>query len=373
MRIVHVANEVVSTGNGIANSAVDLACLQAEAGHDVSFISSGGGYVDLLQRHNVRHYQKYLYPKSIIKLLRSAPEIRKLIMNIGPDIVHAHMITPAILMRLGRDYAGFGNFGLVTTIHNEWRLSADLMRAGDRVIVLSENGKKNFKGRGFPEHKLCVVRHGILKSPRRREELYWRPVPAGAIRKPMIVTIAGLFKRKGVGDLICAFGQIADEFPAVSLQVLGQGPDLTYFQRLASSVRGAERIHFTGFVAKPHLVLREAAVFVLASHTESFPLAILEAREAGCAIVATEVGGVPELLEHGRAGILIPPRDPDRLALALQRLLRDPAELERWQSAASPELDWLSSQRMSDETLDVYKSLLPRPSSAREVAGSFAK
>lgn len=362
MKIVHVANEVVSTGNGIVNSAVDLACLQAEAGHDVSFISSGGGYVNFLSRHNVRHYQEYLYPKPILKLAKSVPAIRKILLSIKPDIVHAHMMMPAILMRFGRDFAGFGNFGLVTTVHNEWRLGANLMSAGDRVIVLSEKGKEAFQGRGFPDRKLRVVRHGILQSPRRREEIDFEPEIGGEIQKPMIVSMAGMYKRKGIGDLICAFGQVADEFPTASLHLLGWGPDLEYFQQLASSVNGAERIHFRGFVAKPHLVLRDAAVFVLASHTEAFSLAIAEAREAGCAIIATEVGGVPELLEHGRAGILVPPHNPNCLAQSLRHLLRDPVELEAWRSAARSNLGWLSSARMNDETLDVYSSLLPRRS-----------
>jgi glycosyltransferase involved in cell wall biosynthesis len=179
--------------------------------------------------------------------------------------------------------------------------------------------------------------------------------------------MAGLYRRKGIGDLIAAFGQIADEFPKASVLVLGWGPDQGSFERQKTSVRGGERIHLQGFVAKPRRILREATVFVLASHTESFPLSLAEAREAGCAIVATTVGGVPELLEHGRAGLLVPPHDPKALARALRRLLGDSQELARWRKASQTNLDWLSCTRMARETVEVYDSLLRDRSGFREL------
>jgi glycosyltransferase involved in cell wall biosynthesis len=203
-----------------------------------------------------------------------------------------------------------------------------------------------------------VVRHGILESPRRRTETHARPIPL-AIRTPsVIVTVAGLYRRKGVGDLIRAFGAIADEFPDATLHIIGAGPDRDDFERLRSSTTGAERIIFKGFIATPYRHLQQASVFVLASHTEAFPLAVAEAREAGCAIIATTVGGVPELLDHGRAGILIPPHKPEFLARELRRVLGNPVELETWRRAARSNLDWLSCQRMADETISVYRSLL---------------
>lgn len=358
MRILHVANELVNKGNGIVNSAVDLACMQSEAGHDVSFISSGGGYENLLSEYNINHYSVNLYVRSGWTFIRAIPRLRQLVRQIEPDIVHVHMMTCAVLMRIGRDLAGFGRYGLITTVHNEWRLSSNLMQAGDRVIVLSENGRRAFARRGFPSAKMRVVRHGILQSPRRRAETHARPISLAIRKPPVIVTVAGLYRRKGVGDLIQAFGTIADEFPDASLHIIGAGPDRDYFERLASSTKGAERITFKGFVAKPYRDLQEASVFVLASHTEAFPLAVAEAREAGCAIIATTVGGVPELLDYGRAGILIPPHNPGFLAQELRRVLGDPIELENWRRAAQTNLDWLSCQRMADETITVYRSLL---------------
>ena len=89
-----------------------------------------------------------------------------------------------------------------------------------------------------------------------------------------------------------------------------------------------------------------------------FPLALCEARAAGCAVLGTAVGGVPELLENGAAGLLVPPYDPAALANAFRRVLKDPAELAKWKEAASSNLDWLQIERMTLETMSVYQSVL---------------
>ncbi len=358
MRIIHVLNRLPTTGDGIANATVDLACTQSLAGHDVSMISSGGEYVELLARYNVRHHTVALLPRSIeLKLLRSLPGLRKLIRKLEPEIVHAHTMTAAVVMRSGRAWAGFGDYGLVTTVHSEWRRSSNLMRLGDRVIVLSNNGKKTFLDRGFPEHKLQVIPHGIVRSPRRASELDLEDAERPAAER-IIVTTAGLYVRKGIGELIQAFGQITEEFPDATLLILGWGPDRETFERQIESIKGGDRIGLLGFVANPHTYLRRAAVFVLASYTDAFPLALLEAREAGCAVIGTEVGGVPELLEQGRAGLLIPPKDANALAQALRRLLGDSKELAHWRQAARSNLEWLSCQRMAEQTTKAYVSLL---------------
>lgn len=369
MRIAHVLNEAVATGNGIVNATVDLACTQASAGHDVCVVSSGGGYLDLLSRFNVRHYTVNLRPSSALKLARDLPRLKYVIKKARPDIVHAHTATAAVLMRVGRDAAGFGNFGLVTTVHNEWRRSATLMRLSDGVIVLSQHGRTDLIARGFWEHKVRVVQHGVLNSPRRDGKTGLpEQKQLNDDDGPQIVTVAGLYVRKGIPEVMRAFGQIADQFPTASLQILGWGPGREMFEAQRKSVKGGDRIHFRGFVADPRPILRQATVFVLASHAESFSLAIAEAREAGCAIVATAVGGVPELLEHGRAGRLVAPRDADALADALRHLLGNPGELARWRAAARSNLEWLSCKRAEKETMDVYaavlrqRALLARPS-----------
>src|SRR5262249_42703709 len=136
------------------------------------------------------------------------------------------------------------------------------------------------------------------------------------------------------------------------------GPERERFEKHASRTGFSDRIHFTGFVKDPRCYLRQADIFVLASLSDPFPLVIPEAREAGCAIVATDVDGIREGLEEGRAGLLVPPSDPAALATELRRLLSDAGELAAWRDRARANLDWLRMGRVADETLAIYEEAL---------------
>jgi glycosyltransferase involved in cell wall biosynthesis len=104
--------------------------------------------------------------------------------------------------------------------------------------------------------------------------------------------------------------------------------------------------------------MRAADVFVLASHSESFPLVLSEAREAGCAIVATAVGGVPEALGYGAAGLIVPAQRPRLLGEALSSLLRDRATLDAWRARAAQDIDWLRVDRVERDYGAIYTELL---------------
>jgi glycosyltransferase involved in cell wall biosynthesis len=98
-------------------------------------------------------------------------------------------------------------------------------------------------------------------------------------------------------------------------------------------------------------------IFVLASHREPFGLVLTEARETGCAIVATDVDGIPETLDYGEAGILVPPQDSQSLAYALIQLLSDRQKLQDWKLRGQKNLQRFSTTRMTEETLNIYSEL----------------
>jgi glycosyltransferase involved in cell wall biosynthesis len=83
-----------------------------------------------------------------------------------------------------------------------------------------------------------------------------------------------------------------------------------------------------------------------------------EAREAGCAVIGTDVGGIPEMLEGGRAGILVPPRRPDLLAEALLQLLQNPQNLAQARANSQINIAWLALSRVAEQTAQVYQELL---------------
>jgi len=355
MHVLHILNHVQEIGNGIVNVAVDLACLQAKAGHEVAIASAGGEYEELMARYGVRHF-KLDQTRTPINLLKATARYRAIAQEFQPDIVHAHMMTGVVLARALR--AGFG-YAVVSTVHNEFQRSAVLMGWADRVIAVSKAVAQSMARRGIPQNKLRVVNNGTLGSPRTRQLQEYQPMP---LEHPAIATVAGMYRRKGIAELIEAFAQIAAEFPDAHLYLVGNGPDREMFEAQAQSTSGSDRIHFEGFQSEPQRYLLATDIFVLASHRDPSPLVIPEAREAGCAIIASDVDGIPEALSGGQAGLLVPPSNSQGLAVALTQLLSDPSLLHKWKNQAKNNLDYLSVSRVNEETLAVYRELLTHPS-----------
>jgi glycosyltransferase involved in cell wall biosynthesis len=334
------------------NVAVDLACLQATGGNNVFFASAGGSYVDLITEHGVSHFHLDQQWRQPIALIQAFLRLRSIVEQIRPDIVHAHMMTGAMLASATRLT---NRVRLITTVHNEFQQSSILMGVGDRVIAVSTAVAEHLRRRGLPDRKIRVVRNGPLGSPRRRPSTEGTAI---TLARPAIMTLAGMYHRKGIGELITAFARISTEVANASLYVVGDGPDRTEFEAQARATPSADRVHFLGFCREPGPLLAQADVFVLASRKDPMPLVIAEAREAGCAIVASDVDGIPEGLDHGKAGILVPPRDPNALADAIIGLLSTPAELAAWRERACSNLGWLHVERAAVETMRVYEEAL---------------
>jgi glycosyltransferase involved in cell wall biosynthesis len=355
MRILHILNDIRNLGNGIINVAVDLACSQATSGHGVSVASAGGEYEALLAEYGVKHF-KLEQKRSFSSLIRASQHYRAIIHDLQPDIVHAHMMTGVVLARVLRASC---SYALVSTVHNEFQRQAVLMGLADRVIAVSQSVAHSMARRGISQEKLRVVCNGTLGSPRTRSLAEYQPLP---LHRPAIVTVAGMYRRKGIAELIDAFSQIAPVFPEAHLYLVGDGPDRPLFEQQAQCTTVGDRIHFEGFQPQPQCYLLAADLFVLASHRDPFPLVLPEARDAGCAIVASSVDGIPEALEGGKAGLLVPPGNCEKLAQALTQLLENSTTLQYWKEQAQQNLSWLSVSRVNQETLAVYREIAERHS-----------
>jgi glycosyltransferase involved in cell wall biosynthesis len=347
MRIIHILNHIQEIGNGIVNVAVDLACLQSQAGDDVAVISAGGEYEKLLNKFGVKHYT-INQNRQPINIIKAALGYRKIVAEFQPNIVHAHMMTGVVLASALR----WGNgYNLVATVHNEFQRSSVLMGLADRVIAVSKAVKNSMVKRGISEAKLRVICNGTLGSPRTRKISDYQPLN---LQCPAIITVAGMYKRKGITELIAAFEEVAQNFPTVNLYLVGNGPDKQIFEAQAQATDVSDQIHFVGFCPEPQRYLLACDIFVLASHRDPCPLVLSEAREAGLAIVATEVDGIPEALDNGKAGMLVPAENSHKLAEALIRLLSNKDILQEWKNRAQENLEWLNVARVHQETLAVY-------------------
>lgn len=351
MRILHLMNHLSDRGNGIVNLALDLAIEQVKAGHTVAVASGRGGHEKLLHQFGITHY--YLdQAQSPKPLLAAVFEFRRILARFQPDVIHAHM---RIGLLLGWFWSRFPRTPLVAHLHNVHDRESILMGLADRVIAVSASVQDAMQKQGMRRSKLRVVLNGTLNSERLPRFDTIQPMP---LQRPSITTVAGMNHRKGIEELIAAFNLIAGSFAAAHLYLVGDGPERTLFESQAAQSPYRDRIHFEGFQDNPQAYMLASDIFVLASRRESFGLVLTEARESGCAIVATNVDGIPEVLS-GDAGILVPPRDPAALADALKLLLSDENARREWQNRARRNTETFTVARMAQEVEKVYRELVP--------------
>jgi len=351
MRVLHILNDVTDRGNGIVNLAVDLAIEQAQQGFDVAVASAGGGYQSLLQRMGVNHFTLD-QSRRPLQLLRALLTLRRQLLEFNPDLVHAHMRTGVLLAFF---WSHFHRFALVSHVHNVHDRESIVMGLAQRVIAVSRSVANSMTAGGIPRWKLRVVLNRTLGNQRQPPVDQIEPAQ---MSRPSIVTVCGMTARKGIEELITSFNVIGRDFPSAHLYLVGDGADRERFEALALQSPHNGRIHFERFQKEPQTYMLSADVFVLASRRESFGLVLTEARAAGCAIVATDVDGIAEALDDGRAGILISPQDSNAIAQAVGHLLSSDEERSYWRRCALRGIDEYRTCRMALEVSDVYFDLL---------------
>jgi len=204
---------------------------------------------------------------------------------------------------------------------SRWRraaVAAALARS-DRIVCVSE-AIRDAVIRAFPRHRdrIVFIPNGVAAAdPPHRPRRRGAPLTA--------ITVGSLVPRKRLDTVLHAVASLPRE-DAVQVLVVGDGPQRSELERLASSLGLVRRVRFTGMVAPEEVPRRLATadVFVLASESEGRPNALLEAMAAGLPVVATRIPGVRELVDHGVTGFLFDVGDAAGLAAALGRLRDDP-------------------------------------------------
>lgn len=351
MKIVHLLKHGVR-GNGHVHVAVDLACVQADAGHEVVFATARGSFDDLLRSHGVEVVE---IPEAggVQGAARAALALLALTRRFRPDVLHAHMMSSAAI---GFGVSKLTRVPLLTTMHNSFETHSVLMRLGKLVVAVSEAERRLLLSRGYRRAKVVTVVNGADGSPR---EALDAEVGIGPLARPCVTTLCGLHPRKAVHDVISAFAQTRSEFPDWHLNIIGWGAERARLEAHAAELGLGESAHFLGSTPKPRPLLEQADVFASASLADPCPLVVTEARGAGCAIVATAIGGVPEVLEHGKAGQLVPASDPDAMAEAFRTLMGDDRALADWRARAKDGAEYFTVARMAQDYLQVYRRLRP--------------
>jgi glycosyltransferase involved in cell wall biosynthesis len=185
---------------------------------------------------------------------------------------------------------------------------------------------------GVPEERVSVIPNAAPPLPALPERGAARA--RFGLETPSLAFAGRITRQKALGVALDALGRV----DGVSLVVAGDGPDLDEVRRDASE-RGLDgRVRFVGSLAREDVLalFRAADASLLSSSWENFPHTVVEALAVGTPVVATEVGGVPELVRDGENGLLVPPGDPGALADAIRRVVAEPGLRERLAEAAAP-------------------------------------
>jgi glycogen(starch) synthase len=181
--------------------------------------------------------------------------------------------------------------------------------------------------------------------------------PFSGVGTPRVLFVGRLAAQKGVGTLVSAAALLED--PRAQVLLVGDGPKRKRLKREAKRIGVADRLHFVGFVAHERLpaVLAHADVLVLPSIYEELGTVLLEAMQAALPIVASRTGGIPDVIEDGVNGMLVPPDEPEALAHAINRLLADRNLARRLSEGArerGKDYDW---EVLAERVLRVFQDV----------------
>jgi glycosyltransferase involved in cell wall biosynthesis len=229
----------------------------------------------------------------------------------------------------------------------------------DKAVAVSSSVRDSVSS--SLRRKVQVVIHGVFAERMRQQSLARDEVRTelGIEAGELVVgTVAHLRRQKGYPVLLEAARQVIDSGLAVRFVAVGQGPEQSEIRSLHRQLKLNDRFLFTGFRSDAVRVMSAFDIFVLASWNEGLPVTVMEALTLGIPVVATAVGGTPEILTSGVEGLLVPPGRPDELAKAIDALAGDPDRRREMAEAAvrrAPTFDIRAATRTLEA---IYSSMI---------------
>ena len=292
----------------------------------------------------------------------------------SPDVLHSHGYKPNILLgalsraRRGAMLATLHGWTNIRGFSRMWiyeRLDRLALSRLDAVVLVAGHMLKLRAVRGVPAARLHVIATGIPPLAVRLGDLAHRgagPLPPALLefmeRRPTLVSIGRLSPEKDHVRLLEAFararvGARADH----QLLIIGEGPQREPLTHRIAALGLSSVVRLAGYVDGADRLLERASGFVMSSLTEGLPLVLLEAMQWRVPIVATAVGAIPQLLDGGRRGRLIPAGDLTALTEALQTLMSGDADTTSVAAAADAVAGRYTSTRMAQEYLSAYEAI----------------
>ena len=364
--ILHVMRAPVG---GLFRHVVDLARGQTARGHRVGLVadsSSGGALADAtlaeLARTLAFGITRVPMARQIgVSDVAAVGHVASRATEIGADVIHGHGAKGGAYARLARNarairvYTPHGG-----SLHYRWGTPAGflylaaeraLMPRTDLFLFESAYGRDAFRAKvGDPGARARVVHNGVAEEE-------FEPVVAGPGASD-VVFVGELRVLKGVDVLLEALS--CKTGPAITATIVGDGPDRAMFEAAAARLGVAGAVRFVG-ATPARAAFALGRLLVVPSRAESLPYIVLEAAAAGVPLIATAVGGIPEIFGPD-AGDLVPPGDPVALGRAIDRLLRDDHSRQEAMARLRARVrEAFSADAMTEAVLSAYRDVLPHP------------
>ena len=300
--------------------------------------------------------------------LRAAWQLSRALRRLDPNIVHAHdahaVAMTALACSLGSAEPRPSlvasrrvDFHIKKNAFSRWKY-----RQIDCFICASSMIRSMLVDDGVPPERTAVVYEGIdvdhvaAAPPLNVHAEFWLPTHA-----PVIGNVAALVPHKGQRYLIDAAPLVIRDIPDARFVIVGHGELQSALQKQIRNYRLERHVILAGFRPDVLSLHKGFDVFVMSSLTEGLGTSLLDAMASARPVVATRTGGIPEVVADDETGLLVPPRNPQALARAIVRVLRDePLRARMGQAGLARVRSHFSASRMVQETLDVYARLVDR-------------
>jgi len=345
---------------GVETGTLDLAAYLVKQGHKAVVVSNGGSLVKELESTGAVHYQLPVHEKSLFTVLRMVPRLAEIITKEEIDIVHARSRVPAWIAYFACRKT---KRVFITTCHGYYRKHpfSFAMGWGRRVIVLSNViARHMIEDFGVPHERIKLV-------PRSVDLEKFRYISPDKKRKNefSVGIIGRLTPLKGHLHFIKAMAYVARSVPHLKVWVIGDAPRSkeAYKEQVHVLVKRLGLWHCTQFLGNQRdipAVMANLDLLVLATTAhEAFGRVIIEAQASGVPVIATRVGGVVDIIEDKKTGLLVSPADPAGIAQAAIKIYKD-AQFGRLlaENAYKKVKEKYSIGLMADNTLKVYKEAL---------------
>ena len=316
---------------------------------------------------------------SMVRSIRPLKDFRALLSLVWlifkekPDIVHTHSSKAGILGRLAAKIAGvpyiihtphghvfYGHFGILASKLFLW-IERIFSKFTDRMVALT-NGEKNdyLKLSVCPPDKVFKIHSGVdLKQfMQPNGDRVEKRRSLGLDQNSTVIGFVGwLLPIKGPAYLLKAMAHIWPDYPTVSLVMVGKGKLDVDLRAQALKMNANGKIKFLGWREDIHEIMPVFDLLVLPSLNEGMGRVLVEAMAAGKPVVASEVGGIPDLVRHGETGYLVRPADEKALANGIKKLLNDPERAQQMGQRGKEYCRQFSLEAMIEKLDDLYSDL----------------